>query len=107
MSRTDEVFRPALSGKRIPVISLDNKWYKLMAGIEHTPHMQDRYLSIENANYILKAKDVYGEYSFCEAYLKEYLQKTEDVIRLRSMRLISSLKSIRMNCLTFLKKLIR
>lgn len=41
MSRTDEVFRPALSGKRIPVISLDNKWYKLMAGIEHTPHMQE------------------------------------------------------------------
>ena len=41
MSRTDEVFKPALSGKRIPIISLDNKWYKLMAGIEHTPHMQE------------------------------------------------------------------
>ncbi len=41
MSRTDDVFKPALSGKRIPIISLDNKWYKLMAGIEHTPHMQE------------------------------------------------------------------
>jgi len=39
MSRTDEVFRPALSGKKIPIISLDNKWYKLMAGIERTPQM--------------------------------------------------------------------
>ncbi|MBP5608691.1 MAG: hypothetical protein J6X66_10560 [Lachnospiraceae bacterium] len=41
MARKDEVFKPALFGKRIPVISLDNKWYKLMAGIEHTPHMQE------------------------------------------------------------------
>ena len=41
MARKDEVFKPALFGKKIPVISLDNKWYKLMAGIEHTPHMQE------------------------------------------------------------------
>ena len=42
MSRTDEVFRPALKGKKIPVISLDNKWYKLMAGIDHTPEMNEK-----------------------------------------------------------------
>lgn len=42
MSRTDEVFRPALKGKKIPVISLDNKWYKLMAGIDHTPEMIEK-----------------------------------------------------------------
>lgn len=41
MARKEEVFRPALAGKRIPIISLDNKWYKLMAGIEHTEHMQE------------------------------------------------------------------
>lgn len=41
MARKEEIFKPALSGKRIPVISLDNKWYKLMAGIEHTPHMKE------------------------------------------------------------------
>ena len=40
MSRTEEVFKPALQGKKIPIISLDNKWYKLMAGIDHTPEMQ-------------------------------------------------------------------
>ena len=41
MSRTDDIFRPALAGKKIPIISLDNKWYKLMAGIEHTPEMKE------------------------------------------------------------------
>ncbi|MCR5118240.1 MAG: hypothetical protein K6B44_01305 [Lachnospiraceae bacterium] len=41
MSRTDDIFRPALTGKKIPIISLDNKWYKLMAGIEHTPEMKE------------------------------------------------------------------
>ena len=42
MSRTDDVFRPALKGKKIPIISLDNKWYKLMAGIDHTPEMIEK-----------------------------------------------------------------
>ena len=41
MSRTDDIFRPALAGKKIPIISLDNKWYKLMAGIDHTPEMKE------------------------------------------------------------------
>ncbi|MCR5251014.1 MAG: hypothetical protein K6E50_10455 [Lachnospiraceae bacterium] len=40
MSRTEEIFKPALQGKKIPIISLDNKWYKLMAGIDRTPEMQ-------------------------------------------------------------------
>lgn len=41
MAKKEDVFKPALFGKRIPIISLDNKWYKLMAGIEHTQHMQE------------------------------------------------------------------
>ena len=48
MARSDEVFRPALQGKKIPIISLDNKWYKLMAGIEHTPHMQELEEQLKN-----------------------------------------------------------
>ncbi|MDE6531310.1 MAG: hypothetical protein K2K96_11180 [Lachnospiraceae bacterium] len=40
MSRKEEVFIPALKGKKIPVISLDNKWYRLMNGLEKTPRMQ-------------------------------------------------------------------
>ena len=42
MSKTDEVFKPALKGKKLPIISLDNKWYKLMNGIEHTPEMKEK-----------------------------------------------------------------
>ena len=48
MARSDEVFRPALQGKKIPIISLDNKWYKLMAGIEHTPRMQELEEQLKN-----------------------------------------------------------
>lgn len=40
MSKKEEVFIPALEGKKIPIISLDNKWYRLMNGLEKTPHMQ-------------------------------------------------------------------
>ncbi len=40
MSRTEEVFMPALEGKKIPIISLDNKWYQLMNGLKKTEHMQ-------------------------------------------------------------------
>lgn len=29
MSRSDEVFKPALEGKKIPVLTLDNKWHRL------------------------------------------------------------------------------
>ncbi|MBR6158355.1 MAG: hypothetical protein IKQ27_15480 [Lachnospiraceae bacterium] len=48
MARSDEVFRPALQGKKIPIISLDNKWYRLMAGIDHTPHMQELEEQLKN-----------------------------------------------------------
>jgi len=40
MSRTEEVFMPALEGKKIPIISLDNKWYQLMNRLKKTEHMQ-------------------------------------------------------------------
>lgn len=30
MSRTDEIFEPALTGKKIPILTLDNKWHKLI-----------------------------------------------------------------------------
>lgn len=31
MSKTDEVFKAALSGKKIPVLTLDNKWHQLFS----------------------------------------------------------------------------
>lgn len=39
MSRTDSVYKPALSGKNIPILPLDNKWYKLMSSYEKTESM--------------------------------------------------------------------
>ena len=39
MSRTDDVYKPALSGKKIPLLPLDNKWYKLMSGYTMTEQM--------------------------------------------------------------------
>ena len=34
MSRTDEVFKPALNGRKIPVLTLDNKWHQLFTKAE-------------------------------------------------------------------------
>lgn len=34
MSRTDEVYKPALESKKIPVLTLDNKWHKLFTQFE-------------------------------------------------------------------------
>lgn len=36
MSRTDEIFEPALAGKKIPILTLDNKWHKLFTQKEYT-----------------------------------------------------------------------
>lgn len=40
MARTDEVFRPALVGKKIPILTLDNKWHKLFTQSEFTPELK-------------------------------------------------------------------
>lgn len=29
MSRTEEIFMPALAGAKLPILTLDNKWHKL------------------------------------------------------------------------------
>lgn len=41
MSRKEEIFIPALEGKNIPIISLDNKWYRLMSGLDKTKRMEE------------------------------------------------------------------
>lgn len=41
MSRKDEVFEPALIGKKIPILTLDNKWHQLFTQKEYTPEIQD------------------------------------------------------------------
>ena len=34
MSRTDNIFKPALEGKNIPILTLDTKWHQLFTRIE-------------------------------------------------------------------------
>lgn len=41
MSRKDEVFEPALIGRKIPILTLDNKWHQLFTQKEHTPEIKD------------------------------------------------------------------
>ncbi len=36
MSRTDKVYKPALEGKNIPILTLDNKWHQLFSKMEKT-----------------------------------------------------------------------
>ena len=40
MARADEIFRPALVGKKIPILTLDNKWHKLFTQSEFTPELK-------------------------------------------------------------------
>lgn len=41
MSRTDKVYKPALEGKNIPILTLDSKWHQLFAGMEKTEQISD------------------------------------------------------------------
>mgnify|MGYP000801289842 FL=1 len=34
MSRADDIYKPALEGKKIPVLTLDNKWHQLFTQAE-------------------------------------------------------------------------
>ena len=36
MSRTEKVYKTALEGKNIPILTLDNKWHQLFSRIEKT-----------------------------------------------------------------------
>lgn len=40
MAREDEIFEPALAGKKIPILTLDNKWHKLFTQKEYTPEIR-------------------------------------------------------------------
>ncbi len=51
MSRTDEIYKPALAGKKIPVLTLDHKWHQLF-----TQTQPDKYIKCleEELNGLLK-----------------------------------------------------
>lgn len=41
MSRTDEVFQPALIGRKIPILTLDNKWHQLFTQAEYSSEIKN------------------------------------------------------------------
>lgn len=41
MSRTEEVYIPALEGKKVPVLTLDNKWHRLFTQTETNPRIHE------------------------------------------------------------------
>ncbi len=41
MSRTDDVFKPALQDKKIPILTLDNTWHRLFTQTEPTPRIKE------------------------------------------------------------------
>lgn len=41
MSDKDEVFKEALEGKKIPILTLDNKWHRLFTHIEPAPKISE------------------------------------------------------------------
>nr|MBQ8252728.1 hypothetical protein [Lachnospiraceae bacterium] len=42
MSRKEEVYKPALIGKNIPILTLDNKWHRLFTQTEISPQIREK-----------------------------------------------------------------
>ncbi len=53
MSRTDEIYKPALSGRKIPVLTLDHKWHQLFTQTQ--PDQYIKYME-EELNELLKRR---------------------------------------------------
>lgn len=48
MSKIDEAFEPALIGKKIPILTLDNKWHQLFTQSEYTPEIKQMEHELNN-----------------------------------------------------------
>lgn len=53
MSRTEKVYKTALEGKNIPILTLDNKWHQLFSRIEKTSEIT---MLEEELNVLLKRR---------------------------------------------------
>ena len=42
MSRVEEKYRPAIAGKKLPIVTIDHKWHQLFARVEKTRAIADR-----------------------------------------------------------------
>lgn len=48
MSRSDETFKQALVGRKIPILTLDNKWYKLFTQAEYSSEIKSMEKELNN-----------------------------------------------------------
>lgn len=74
MSRTDEVFQPALVGKKIPILTLDNKWHKLFTQRGYTSEIKRMESEMNN---LLKRQ---GKINVESKELKKLKKKSMDEI---------------------------
>ena len=79
MSRSDEVYKPAIEGKKIPVLTLDHKWHRLFTQIETNSEIK----SLENElNELLKRQ---GKINTETKDIKKLKSKLMEEIRSSSM----------------------
>lgn len=74
MSKTDEVFIPALNGKKIPILTLDNNWHRLFTQVNPSP---DIVKIEEEVNEILKRQ---GKLNSDEKEIKSLKKRLMDEI---------------------------
>ena len=77
MARADETFKQAMVGKKIPILTLDNKWHKLFTKSEFSPELQGMEMQL---NELLKRQAKVNSESKEVKKLKKKLM--EDVVLL-------------------------
>ena len=53
MSRVEEKYRPAIAGKKLPIVTIDHKWHQLFARVEKTRAISDKE---QELNELLRAQ---------------------------------------------------
>ena len=53
MSRVEEKYRPAISGKKLPIVTIDHKWHQLFARVEKTRAISEKE---QELNELLRAQ---------------------------------------------------
>ena len=92
MSKSDEIFKEAINKKRIPILTLDNKWHRLFAMME--PDRDLKRLE-ENLNTLLKQQGKYNTESKSIKKIKKRLM--DEIVQLMENNDTASNKKIEEN----------